>query len=459
MLAVSSQTVSRDYSDLRALRFPGPEAVFAWLKACGADDTHLDSIRVAQSSGLNRPICFENGSCRLTKFGLSLIAENQFDPEELIDISPRYRLSEENPAFPAVSAIDPVLKARVARDRHSFLYGTRTLEEVECIAGNLDSELRFFDSSIPLPYDNGRTSAGEMLQNYFLACLPPDVFTLRSLEPHSAFSAEGSARCLRDEGRTGKFLLSIRAAVRTLADCHDTVEVVDAGCGAIPIMGLYAALLSGKVNVTCLEMNRTSVRNARDIVSALGLQNRVWVIECDASRYEHDFPIDLLISETMHTALTDEPIVSIMENLGRFRSAQGLTVPESVVLKAGLVPISAFRGRNHLEQICSPRVPVKWAEQQIWNSGDPLPEVHFDLPLGSLPPGKYAAAVGCDVILPSQQITDYESLITAPRLVLENHNGRSTSPLLIDIKPNGPARGATLHIKYAPGELPSGYTA
>jgi hypothetical protein len=75
---------------------------------------------------------------------------------------------------------------------------------------------------------------------------------------------------------------------------------------------------------------------AHEILRNFGLSDRVAVVYEDATKYRHPKPIDLLISETMMSALFSEPLVQIMNNLGPQTSAEKRIVPAKIILRARL---------------------------------------------------------------------------------------------------------------------------
>ena len=160
--------------------------------------------------------------------------------------------------------------------------------------------------------------------------------------------------CMSEEKRTMKYVQALWHYLNDLEFLDRDIEIVDAGCGPVPLFGLLAALKSDKVRVTCLEINPTSATMASQLVKNLGLEGRVQVFECDATAYKHEQPIDLLISETMHTGLTTEPMVQILENLTPQVVDGGVVIPSKVVVEAALIPVQSIRTHEQIVQIFFP---------------------------------------------------------------------------------------------------------
>ena len=263
-------------------------------------------------------------------------------------------------------------------------------------------------------------------------------------------SSNSARACLKETERTSKFLEAIFAKLAQLEQERDSIEVIDAGCGPIPILGLIAALKSAKTKVTCLETNISSAMIATDIIEFLGLQDRVQVVHTDATKYQHDQPIDLLISETMYTGLTCEPLIQILQNLAPQVKEDGVVIPEWVTVEAGIISHSKYKeeeenmliipnptgGIKVLEPFfeADPREVVRFTRDQLHDT------IQFSLPLTDLPDDRYAVTIGSRVGLSEGIVLEgLESNITAPVHI----------PSTFEKKPN--EQPVSVHISYTPG--------
>lgn len=153
------------------------------------------------------------------------------------------------------------------------------------------------------------------------------------LKPHGTLAPFDALRAFRDSIRTKKFAKAIQIKIDALSQTIPTdqsITVIDAGCGPLPIFGMVAALRNDRVQVTCLEVEPKSAQAARSIIKTHGLEHQIIVVEHDATRYVSPAPIDLLISETMTSAMTKEDCADIMGNLSKYLSPIGSCIPERV---------------------------------------------------------------------------------------------------------------------------------
>lgn len=255
-----------------------------------------------------------------------------------------------------------------------------------------------------------------------------------------------SIRCLRDRIRTKKFLAGVAEAIQSLGKDQDEINVCDAGCGAIPVQAIYAALSSPKVRCTCIELNPNSAEMAKRIVAAFGLQDRIKIVQTDATKFQADSGIDLLISETMHSGLTAEPMVQIMSNLAPQIKPEGITLPNKVIVKAGLIKVNDYtspKGYVRIYGNLHNYVEPEWQTVVEYKPGDNLEEITFNLPTDNLESGSYFVVLASEVDIGSQHLSPYQALITIPQVLRE----KNMDPKFFDIKDDT----KKVHVEYKPG--------
>lgn len=256
---------------------------------------------------------------------------------------------------------------------------------------------------------------------FFLSRIPelPNFLDRREA---GSFSVMECITCLSDTIRTKKFLLGIKSSISELEKGRDEIHVYDAGSGAVPILAVYAALASPKVRCTCIELNSNSVEMARRIIASIGLENRIRVIRGDAITHKPDGPIDLLVSETMSTALIEEPIVDIMANLAKYVKEDGIKLPNAVAVKASLLPSECIYAPQGYVKIYSNLAlayfDTDWKAIAHYRPGDNLERISFSFsPEEIAAKGKsrsYYVLLASEVAIHDQHLELYESMITMP---------------------------------------------
>jgi precorrin-6B methylase 2 len=286
-----------------------------------------------------------------------------------------------------------------------------------------------------------------VLEAYFLGQL--EILPGRGEEcPQGALTTQSSMICLRDSIRTKKFLLGVQEAVKKLeAEKDGEISVCDAGCGAIPIQAIYAALCSERTKCTALELNPYSAEIARMVVDGSGLAGRIDVIQADAIEYKPEHAFDLVVSETMHSGLTEEPLVRIMSNLSRHVATGGMMLPSRVRVLAALGSMEEYTLTEDHIRICdcdSKRMRFDWKTAAEYAPGEDLDIIEARLSTRGLAPGYYFAVVTSEVEIGAQRLGLYQSGITLPRIVRESdgevklfHIGETSFDIVI---------------RYAPGE-------
>lgn len=155
-----------------------------------------------------------------------------------------------------------------------------------------------------------------------------------------AISPSGAAHCLLELKRTAIFLRGIKQAIDSkLDDNQETVRILYAGCGPYgtlitPLLHFYP---SDRLKVTFLDINLASLNAAEKLLQELNLNKYIeqFVLE-DATTYKVDQGYDVVISETMQSALKKEPQVAVMQNLIPQLSSKAVFIPEEISIDAFL---------------------------------------------------------------------------------------------------------------------------
>jgi hypothetical protein len=155
-----------------------------------------------------------------------------------------------------------------------------------------------------------------------------------------ALAPDLAARCVFDEKRTLAFQRGVACAIEAarLRFPGETIEVVYAGTG--PFAPLVRPFLSMRgVRFTLLEVDGRSLAILR------ALRHRARIVHADATRYVHDAPLHVVVSETMQRSLAVEPFVAILGNLRAQLAPGGIFVPERVTVDAVLIDPAGEQAR------------------------------------------------------------------------------------------------------------------
>jgi len=161
-----------------------------------------------------------------------------------------------------------------------------------------------------------------------------------------AISPTQAAGCADEFLRTAAFLRGLQGAIEEALDSNSgrPVRVLYAGSGpyatlAVPLMSLFSP---DEARFTILDLHAASIESVKSVVSGLGLDQSVesYVLgnACDYIIPGEALP-DILLCETMSTALEKEPQVAIIRHL-LAQAPKAIMVPESVRVDAFLVDTS-----------------------------------------------------------------------------------------------------------------------
>lgn len=246
-------------------------------------------------------------------------------------------------------------------------------------------EEQYLENGMRSSVDSGKVSVLEsylihLIGRHYREALQVDTFTASTGD---SFSKVDSVQILRDEVRTKRFLQGVQTSVVALEKVRDDeIFVCDAGCGALPILGVYAALQSEKIRCICLEKNPEAITMAKALVASLGLEDRVTIIQCDARTYEPEKKIDLLVSETMDTGLLNEPMCEILQHLGSYTADDAKILPHKIITYAGISTVDMYTNAETFTLIDKHSVPildVNWVQTGEYIAGEKPLEIESRL--------------------------------------------------------------------------------
>lgn len=245
-------------------------------------------------------------------------------------------------------------------------------------------------------------NAAQELGNFLLEGIDLKNFKLGS--KHSAYvsmfncaagelGVDDAALCLSDAVRTKRFIEALDAHLDDLLrEKRGEIVVVDAGCGPLPIFGLWAALKDPRIKVVCIEAQELSNEIAAALVNKLRLGDQISVSGDDAALWTSARPIDLLISETMHAGFAQEDFPGLMRNLCEQLGPGARTVPEMVTAEYALVPKSRHEAASefkvfHSKQACPIIAGLEWRTAVEWRPGVAVEKIRaeVELPAGEEP--------------------------------------------------------------------------
>lgn len=253
------------------------------------------------------------------------------------------------------------------------------------------------------------------LRRYLVGVLKVDDYAQGEEFGYGGLDLKRALACMNEEDRTMKFFRGIAMAVSDLEREHEgPIVVVDAGTGPLPIFAILVAVLSKTANITAIEINPASYRFASEVLQRFGLSERIKLVLADATRYQHDQPVDLLISETMYAGLIEEPLLQILANFNSQMAKGGVIIPTWFSVKAGLVS-SDFRPNSQRQDFPFEHGLIEVSRFTRDSLGQ---QVSFHLPVGVNEPGDFRLALASDVgVYGDITVAGSDSVISAPVIV------------------------------------------
>lgn len=157
----------------------------------------------------------------------------------------------------------------------------------------------------------------------------------RMLDSGIAINPRAAANCVTDYRRTVVFIRAVHAALGELLEREATevVRVLYAGCGPwatllLPVLGAFPA---ERLRVELLDVHQDALDAVDRLIAHFGLE--AYAIDrtlADASIYRCAEAPRLIVTETMHKALEQEPQFAVTANLAPQLARGGILVPERI---------------------------------------------------------------------------------------------------------------------------------
>jgi len=156
-----------------------------------------------------------------------------------------------------------------------------------------------------------------------------------------ALNTSGAALCLDDTWRTRQFIQGIDKAIQEKLTTQKPAHILYAGSGpfATLILPFLFRYSPKEIKYTLLEINPYSCQLLQNVISKLGLEKHdITLINTDATNYKIDprNEPDIVVSETMQSALAKEPQVPIFLNLMSQLKHDSIFIPEKIELFVGM---------------------------------------------------------------------------------------------------------------------------
>lgn len=197
-----------------------------------------------------------------------------------------------------------------------------------------------------------------------------------------AISPVQAGLCAREPYRSAAFIQGLAQAVRERLDAARPVRVLYAGCGPFALLALpaMAVLDASQVQFSILDVHAETLAYARELIGELGLAAHVAEYLCaDAAAYRIPAGAmpDVIVSETMNTALGKEPQVAILRNL-HAQAPSAALLPAAVSVHLGL-------DRRAPDAPCTDWGPIFTLDAEAMRAwrherGDSLPAASIRLP-------------------------------------------------------------------------------
>lgn len=229
----------------------------------------------------------------------------------------------------------------------------------------------------------------------------------RFLDSGIAINPRAAAHCVADQRRTIVFVRAVHAALtRLLASRPEgVVHVLYAGCGpwATLLLPVLAAFPPERLRVRLLDAHASALDGVRRLVEHFRLEHFAITLEVnDASTWRAPEAPDLIVAETMHKALEQEPQFAVTANLAPQLAPGGIFVPERIDVDLCIARDGARRSLGRVLSLCAEMLEVP----------DPL---WLTVPPGAVGAGARIELVTSIRVFEAHRLAPGEAHITLPR--------------------------------------------
>jgi len=157
-----------------------------------------------------------------------------------------------------------------------------------------------------------------------------------------ALSGLDAAACVDDYFRTVSFIKGVYKALSGLINDFpdETIKILYAGTGpyATLLLPLLQLFDKSRLSVIFLDINASSIESVQNLSSLMELDDynlRYAVADATTYNIPENFPVDIVVSETMHYGLTLEPQVAIVKNLASQMRPHAILIPQEIHIDFG----------------------------------------------------------------------------------------------------------------------------
>jgi hypothetical protein len=164
-----------------------------------------------------------------------------------------------------------------------------------------------------------------------------DIF----LKQGVAINPQAAAHCVKDYQRSVVFIRGVHAAIEVIRHRfpNEVIRILYAGSGPyatllLPLLDKYAP---AELDICLLDVHQHSLDGVQALTSYFGLDAHGLQFVCaDASCYQHDTNLHLIITETMQKSLEQEPQFAVTANLATQLCSDGIFLPEKIEVTLAL---------------------------------------------------------------------------------------------------------------------------
>ncbi|BDX07896.1 hypothetical protein [Planctobacterium marinum] len=179
------------------------------------------------------------------------------------------------------------------------------------------------------------------------ADIPEQLLTQQFISKNGLImSPLNCSNTIKDVFRVSSFTRGLLRAIEQQLESKETVRVLYPACGTfapliVPLLSYvkeHQQITHEQLKVTFVDLQPGAIKALKQLVSDLELEEYIDdIVMADATEYEPDFTVDILLLEAMQHGFGKEAHLSIAHHLIRFLDINGTMVPNRIVINSALV--------------------------------------------------------------------------------------------------------------------------
>jgi predicted SAM-dependent methyltransferase len=236
--------------------------------------------------------------------------------------------------------LESLLKSQVSVEQRQALLQKSFVDAMDLVLSDSKTEHQILVKAFENMYD-------QAVQSMALAELSQEILTRQYISATGLImSPHNCKHTIKDVYRIKGYARGVDQAIRGKLNHKQSMTILYPACGPfapliLPLLSYYKdtqTYSAKQLQVMLVDVQPGAIMTLRQLVKDLQLEEYISLIEeADATQFEPDVGIDLLVLEAMQHGFTKEGQLSIAKHLVQFLNIDGWMIPQNVSIRGMMV--------------------------------------------------------------------------------------------------------------------------